>query len=169
MHSLINLDDISVSQQFIALYFFYFLFMNVILFIFFSFFSLNFQFIFVFSCRFVFNDALLEQLSLPAITVSVFDHHVMHGNEGAQAVVDLPAGLSLTLVTSTVPRRLSKLSKSPCFGIQTSHLMMSWSWILLYPVRAAEMRRVLTGITQCSSSFVAMIAVPIATRSSDAG
>ncbi|NP_001373269.1 uncharacterized protein LOC337520 precursor [Danio rerio] len=43
---------------------------------------------------FVFNDALLEQLSQPAVTVSVFDHHDMHGNAGAHAVVDLPADIS---------------------------------------------------------------------------
>lgn len=53
------------------------------------------------SCRFTFNEALQEQLSRPAITVPVFDRHLMHGETGAQAVVDLPGGLSFTLVTST--------------------------------------------------------------------
>uniref|UniRef100_A0A672S712 Uncharacterized LOC107592527 n=1 Tax=Sinocyclocheilus grahami TaxID=75366 RepID=A0A672S712_SINGR len=39
---------------------------------------------------FTFNEALQEQLSQPAVIVPVFDRHLMQGETGAQAVVDLP-------------------------------------------------------------------------------
>lgn len=53
------------------------------------------------SCRFTFNEALQEQLSRPAIIVPVFERRLMQGETGAQAVVDLPGGLSFTLAVST--------------------------------------------------------------------
>lgn len=39
---------------------------------------------------FTFNEALQEQLRQPAVIVPVFDRHLMQGETGAQAVVDLP-------------------------------------------------------------------------------
>ncbi|KAL1258688.1 hypothetical protein QQF64_009265 [Cirrhinus molitorella] len=42
--------------------------------------------------RFTFNEALQEQLSRPAVVIPVFDRHLMQGETGAQAVVDLPGG-----------------------------------------------------------------------------
>lgn len=43
---------------------------------------------------FTFNEALQEQLSQPAIIVPVFERHLMQGETGAQAVVDLPGDIS---------------------------------------------------------------------------
>ncbi|TRY56867.1 hypothetical protein DNTS_013957 [Danionella cerebrum] len=42
---------------------------------------------------FSFSEALREQLSRPAVSVSVFDDHLMRGDAGAQATVDLPEDL----------------------------------------------------------------------------
>lgn len=74
---------------------------------------------FVLFCRFTFNEALQEQLRQPAVIVPVFDRHLMQGETGAQAVVDLPGGLSFTLVTSTMTGLSYKarhfLSNPVCF------------------------------------------------------
>ncbi|RXN10609.1 septin-7 isoform X1 [Labeo rohita] len=40
--------------------------------------------------RFTFNEALQEQLNRPAISVPVFDRHLMQGDTGARVEVDLP-------------------------------------------------------------------------------